>query len=406
MRVAYVLGTFPKLSETFILREVQELERQGVEVALFALERSADPLDADVAGYASRTVYRAAGGIRGRGTREACCSAKGLVRCSRHAWRVVGGTFPDVFRAAKCLRAVSTSRRFAIQAENAGIERVHAHFAGMPALLGLVMADLLGVPFSFSAHANDVFVRPELLDWKAASADLILTCNRAAHEVLQERVAPADRPKVHLIHHGLPLQDYPFAPELPVSGPPLIVSVGRLEEKKGYPDLLHALKLLVAENIDLKMEVFGDGAERKALERLSGELGLASRVGFRGARPHSEVMERLRDARIFALASKPTPAGDRDGIPNVLLEAAALGVPIVTTSAGSIPEFIGHERNGLLSPPGQPHELAANLRRALADGELCERLRLQARKDVEDGFDLRRNVAAIQALFEAAARRE
>lgn len=406
MRVAYVLGTFPKLSETFILREIQEMERQGVAVELFALGASEEPLDKDVASYADRTTYRA--GARCGACRIAECvrSVACLARDPSRGWRAFREGRPNPLRAMRCLRGVADGRAFAAGAQGRGIKRVHAHFAGMPALVGLVMADMLDVPFSFSAHANDVFLGTEALDWKADAADLILTCNESARDELLGKLSPANRPKVQLVHHGLPLEEYPFLDERPVCDPPRIVSVGRLEEKKGHSDLLRSAKILADEGVEFSLEIIGDGTERDALERLRGELGLESEVRFLGPQPHSVVIALIRGAALFALASKQTADGDRDGIPNVLLEAAALGTPILSTRSGSIPEFVRDEWVGILSPPGRPDEFAISLERALSDRGLCDRLRVNARREVETRYDLKANVAAIRSRFESPARAE
>jgi len=406
MRVAYVLGTFPKLSETFILREIQEMERQGVAVELFALARSDGPMDKDVASYADRTTYRAGAQCCACRIAECVRSVACLARDPGRGWRAIREGLPCPLQVMRCLRGVADGRAFAAGAAGKGIERVHAHFAGMPALVGLVMADVLRVPFSFSAHANDVFVGSEALAWKADAADLILTCNESARDELLGKLPPASRPKVQLVHHGLPLEEYPFLEERPAPDPPRIVSVGRLEEKKGYPDLLRSVKALADKGLEFSLEIIGDGAERNALERLCGELGIESRVHFLGAQPHSVVVERIRGAALFALASKQTAEGDRDGIPNVLLEAAALGTPILATRSGSIPEFVNDERVGILSPPGQPDEFAISLERALNDREMCDRLRVNARREVETNYDLRANVAAIRSQFESTSREE
>ena len=403
MQVAYILGTFPKLSETFILREIQELERQGTTVRLLALNRPEDAVDEELSPLVERTLYptRAIGIEALSGLRP--WPLRRFWRYRKQECRLFRDLFPNLPLATRRLRLLAIGRYFASRLRGEGVNRVHAHFAGAPALAGLVAAEILGVPFSFSAHANDVFVGPELVAWKAREADLIFTCNRAALEKLLALVGEEDRAKVHLIHHGIEVAEYGRASGPAASGPPLLLSVGRLEEKKGYDDLLAAAGVLRSAGVEFRLEIVGEGSQRRALEELCARLELTSVVQFAGACSHSQVKERLAGAAVFVLASKPTRQGDQDGIPNVLLEAAASGAPIAATTAGSIPEFITHESNGLLSEPGRPSELADNVRKLLVDGNLADALQAQARRDVEADFELCRNVAGIRALIESVS---
>ena len=388
MRIAYVLDTFPKLSETFILREIQELERQGHDLHFFALNRPAQQFDENVQAYEQRTFYRpsvfSTSFFRGRGSVLAAA----------------GEALPGKFSDLRSRYFANIARVFALEMSPLGIERIHSHFASLPALLGALAAECLDAKFSFSAHANDVFVNPELLDWKTARADLVLTCNRAAHEHLLDQLPPDSRSKVRLVHHGIDLSGRSFDEKEDVEKPRQILSVGRLEEKKGFDDLLRAAKLLHQDGAEFHLQVVGDGGLRNALEDLRSELGLDEQVEFLGALPNTEVWGLLERAHLFALASRQTADGDRDGIPNVLLEAAVAGVPIVATRAGSIPELLGDDENGLLAPPSQPDVLSQCLSRLMTDPDLRQRLRKSAYQKVQQEFNLQANVTAMTRLFE------
>ncbi|MBI2194027.1 MAG: glycosyltransferase [Planctomycetes bacterium] len=401
--MAYVLGAFPKLSETFIWREVRELERQGVEIVLFAVEASGDPVDADVREHAARTFYAPDALSPGFWTPDARYLWTRPRVSLRQQARLLREFFPRLDRFLKYGWWDNMARSFAREMERQRVDLIHAHFAGLPTFFGLVAAELIDAPFSFSAHARDIFVHPELMEWKAERAGLIVACSRTGRDRLFQLLPLRFHSKVQLVAHGVSLGQRPTPRQSVQQGPPLVLSVGRLEEKKGFPDLLQAFKELGQAGMDARLTIIGDGPEAAALVRMRGELGLESRVEMLGARPHSEVEERLRSAQVLVLASREASDGDRDGIPNVLLEAAAAGVPVAATSAGGIPEFIQHEVTGLLSPPGRPSDLAANVRNLLSDGVLAQRLAHAAREEVERGYDLAANTAVLRGLFERLA---
>lgn len=403
MRIAYVLGTFPKLSETFILREIEELERQGVEIHQFALERPEEILDERGSTLAARTWYAPTVTMPDFWLADSYYFITQFRLSMSQLGRLSRDVFPNFLRGVKHLYWNSVARALAREMQRRQIQVVHAHFAGLPAFAGLIAAELVGAKFSFSGHAQDIFVRPELLQWKAETAGLIVACSEAGRHRLLELLPLALHPRVHLVHHGVARGEGLPKRAAVEGGPPCILSVGRLEEKKGFPDLLMAAKDLKERGVEFRLEIIGEGSKRAELVQQSEKMGLRGRVEFLGARPNAEVVNRMRAARIFALASRQTLKGDRDGIPNVLLEAAAAGVPIVATSTGGIPELIRHEVSGMLSKPGNPDELADNIRRVLEDESLQERLRDGARQEIERAFDLSSNVATLRGLFERLA---
>jgi glycosyltransferase involved in cell wall biosynthesis len=246
---------------------------------------------------------------------------------------------------------------------------IHAHFAHDPALIGLFSHWLTGVPFSFTAHARDIYQIPDsALLGRAREASTIVTCCQANVEHIEGVLAGAG-PPVELIYHGLDLEMFRPAPRRGECTVPLVVSVGRLVEKKGFDDLLRACALVAATGRRFTCDIYGDGPCRGELEALRDGLGLRAIVRFCGLRTQVDLVPVYQHADVFALTPRVTDDGDRDGVPNVLLEAMACGTPIVSTDVGGISELVGDGTNGLMAPERDPNAIAACLEDLLDDPE-------------------------------------
>jgi glycosyltransferase involved in cell wall biosynthesis len=206
----------------------------------------------------------------------------------------------------------------------------------------------------------------------------------------------ASEGKVRCIYHGLDMSEY--APgRAPRRDRPLLLAVGQLKPKKGFHHLLDACRILLERGSSFDCEIVGDGSLRAELAARIGELGLRSRVRLLGALPHEAVVKKYREATVFALPCVTGPDGDRDGIPNVILEAMAMGVPVVSTRHSGIPEAVEDGRTGLLVPPGDPQEIATAIERLLGDPVLRERLGSRGRERVRKVFDIDANARALLA---------
>jgi glycosyltransferase involved in cell wall biosynthesis len=215
-------------------------------------------------------------------------------------------------------------------------------------------------------------------------------------------VPPESLPALEVVHHGVDLDR--FAPRPPVAaddaaGRPLITTVGRLVEKKGFDDLLRALALLAGRGAGFTCRVYGDGPLRDELTRLRDDLGLGDRVELVGARSGDEVVAALGRTDVFALTPRVTDDGDRDGIPNVLVEAMACALPVVTTDVGGVPELVDDGATGLVVPSGSPERVADALAALLASAELRRRLGAAARRRVEDDYDVDAAAGRLRGLY-------
>lgn len=398
--LVYALGEFPSVSETFILREMTALEAMGFRLLPLSMQPAPEgPVHAEAEGLAQRTLYRPRpfgaaswlGLLRTALQRPlGLCSAVVLVL--RHM--VV---YPRAAR--ELVSALMAASYFASVSPRRWVRHVHCHFASYPTTVGLMLAELCGTGLSFSCHARDILVEePVLLPQKLREADFVAVCTRTGLERLQRNHSLTSREKLRLIHHGLdwePLSRLPRV-QYPV---PLILAVGRLVEKKGFPFLLQAAAILAGRSLQFELVVAGDGPQRDELERLAGGLGLRERVVFAGALSQEELAHVYRRADVLCVPSIVAADGDRDGLPNVILEAMAYGVPVVGSNLPGIAEAVVSDETGLLVAPGSPTELAGAIERIIGDSALRERVTRNAREKVAREFDLRTNTAALARLF-------
>ncbi|GAB4178614.1 MAG: glycosyltransferase family 4 protein [Thalassobaculales bacterium] len=387
--VAFVLKGYPRLSETFIAEEVRALERRGLDIRIIALRRPTDrtthPVHAEIRApvhYLPEYLYQEPGRLW-RGWR----AARRLpgYAAARRQW------LADLARDPTPNRGRRWGQALVLAAElPAGVAALHAHFAHTPASVARYAAMLRGLPFSLSAHAKDIWTTP---DWelaeKLAASRFAVTCTRAGAERL-EALAPG---RVDLVYHGLDLDRFPPPPPRAANPVPLLLTVARAVPKKGLDDLLAALALLPG---DWRFVHAGGGPALPALKRQAEALGIAGRVTWRGALAQPEVLALYRQADLFVLPSRVAADGDRDGLPNVLVEAQSQHLPVVSTAVSAIPELVIDGETGLLVPPRDPPALAAAIARLLADPELAGRLAAAGAARVRGSFS---HAAGIDRLL-------
>ena len=412
-RVAYVVRSWPRLSQTFVVGEVLALEKLGVELVLFSMtdpgERLVQPQVGQVRAAveyldaAPRRGSRLAGHARllisspGRYLRSLGVALVGSRLVAGYTTSTALGCFAQAVHVTGRLRAATRAGR--------PVRHLHAHFAHDPALIGLFTARLTGLPFSATAHARDLYqLGVPALAARARAAAALVVCCRANADYLQRVLPPALRRHVLVLHHGVDLEVFRPA-DRAARATPLIVSVGRLVEKKGFGDLLTACVALLDAGVAFRCVVYGDGPLREQLLAQRDRLGLADQVQFAGERLQRDLVPALQGADVFALTPFVTDDGDRDGVPNVLVEAMACGLPVVATAAGGVPELVRHGENGLLAEPHDVAAIARHLTTLLLDAPLRQRLGAAARCTVEVGYDVRAAAAELAALFAGTAER-
>lgn len=398
-KVAYVVAEFPSISETFILREMTALERQGVEIVLFALKRpSSSRTHPEAVPFRSRVHYRMGA------ARTLAAALPALARSPFRSLRLLGRMAwrgdPEERSRLKGLWNLATAAAFARAARREGVAHVHAHFAYVTADIGLLVARILGVPYSLSAHAWDIYTRKkEALAERVNAAAFTAVCTGHGRKRLKALFPDLPDARLILSRHGIFLDRYPAAKP----AEPLILGVGRLEPKKGFRHLVEACRILKEKRTAFRCMIVGGGSQRESLAGQIRDGGLASDVLLAGELSQDQLMELYARATILACPSVEGPDGDLDGLPNVLIEAMAARIPVVASTLSAIPEAVGDGFQGFLVPPGDAARLAERLEILLGDEALRRRMGEKGRETVERDFDISRNVKQLAGLFGGTA---
>ena len=398
MRIGYVVKRFPRYSETFVVTEVLAHEMAGWEVEIFSLRPPNDTHFQDLLARVRAPVrYLPSEGRRPADFWAALQEARQLMPAAWTALDAARGEAAGEVHQALVL-AVEVRRR--------GIQHLHAHFATSAATVTRLAARMAGVPFTFTAHAKDIYhenVRPDDLRRKLTEAAAVVTVSDFNLAYLRDAYGPAAA-GVRRIYNGLDLDRFPYLD--PGARPPRVVAVGRLVEKKGFDVLVEAAALLAGRGTSFAVDIIGGGELEEALARQVQERRLADRVRLLGPRPQAEMIRLVADAAAFAAPCVVGRDGNRDGLPTTLLEAMALGTPCVSTDVTGIPEVLRDGETGLVVPQGDPQALAAALARLLGSPELRVSLAQRARRRIEQDFDARANSARVrQVVSEVQARR-
>ncbi|MFY7962638.1 MAG: glycosyltransferase family 4 protein [Elsteraceae bacterium] len=367
MTVAFVVKGYPRLSETFVAQEIHGLERRGIDIALYSLrhptDKTAHPLIQEIRApvdYLPEYLHDAPGQVLAAWTRQ---RRRPGYPAARAAW------LRDLARD----RTRNRVRRFGqalVLADRLppSVTHLHAHFIHTPASVARYAATILGLPWTASAHARDIWTSPDWeLSEKLADCRWAVTCTRIGRDHLASLSPRPD--SVHLAYHGLDLGRFPPVDRAPPGDDSSLrlLSVCRLVEKKGVDDLIDALARLPA-SIDWRLTHIGGGPLKEAMAARAAAHGIAGRIEWRGAQAQGAVLAAYRAADLFVLASRIAGDGDRDGLPNVLMEAQSQGVACVATAVSAIPELIAPD-TGVLVRPADPVALADAIQALAEDPE-------------------------------------
>lgn len=398
-RLAYVLKRYPRLSETFILNEMLELQRQGIDITIIAMKDPGEAivhehvqalkapiyyfppkarLASEKLGVRSPTSFAGDASLLGPDARQG-----GWSRDDHTAW----------------LQAAM----FAPSLGSLGIDHIHAHFATSATTAALVLSAMTGIPCSFTAHAKDIYhesVNKTALAEKIQSARFVITVSDFNKEYLRGLLASEGKSgRIIRLYNGIDLDRFrPFEGD---KDPELLVGVGRLIQKKGFEYLIEACKILKEQGRRFRCVIIGEGDERVSLEKRIAQYSLRQEVSLLGPKTQAEVMRIVQAAAAFVLPCVVGDDGNRDGLPTVLLEAMALGVPVISTAVTGIPEIIENERTGLLVEEKNPHALAQAMHTLLDSPPLRKRLREAALQKVRMDFNLAVNVRTLTGYFQA-----
>jgi glycosyltransferase involved in cell wall biosynthesis len=397
-KVAYILSSFPLLSETFILQEILELERQGLQIHIFSCSKPSTSKGAEVVWNGQTAVtYISQHSKLILLINVIRYILKTPIRFMRMSIPMVGHC-----RLKSLIGSLVCATFVAAQLEHEDITHLHAHFATEATSVALFTHLLTGIPYSFTAHAYDIYLSSKTaLVYKMQMARFVVTGTAYNQRYLTELVDQDVGKRIHCIYSGLNFRAFPDHPsDAPLTqASSLILSVGRLIEKKGLLYLLYACRILADQGYKFTCYIVGDGPLRQALEQKIRELALCNQVDLLGGQTHKQVIEMYQKATIMALPCIISESGDRDGLPDVLLESLYMGVPVVSTPVSGIPELITSQINGLLVPPNDSAALASELARLLDDPSLRCRLAAAGRKTVLERFDIAHKAQCLIRLF-------
>ena len=400
--LAIVVKGYPRLSETFIAQEILGIQQAGIPYRIVSLRHPTDnkrhPINERIAGsvdYLPEYVYQ-----------EPMRVLRGWFKARKMPGyrRAVNVWWQDYRRDRTANRARRFAQAMVMAAELPDdITRIYAHFLHTPASVARYCAIMRGLPWSCSAHAKDIYTSQ---DWdmreKLRDMDWLVTCTKANVDYL--RTLAEDPTKVHLLYHGLDFSRFPEdLPERPLrdgsdpENPVVILSVGRLVGKKGYDDLLRALAKL-PDGLHWRFVHIGGGSGAK-YQQLARELGIADRCDWQGARDQKEVIAACQSSDLFVLASRIEKDGDRDGLPNVLMEAQLCGLSAVSTAISAIPELIEDGVNGKLVPERDPASLAVALEAMIVDPKLREEMGRKGNEIVRRDFSFYRGMKDLAERF-------
>ena len=399
-RLIFILKGYPRLSETFIAQEIRALEQRGFAIDIVSLRFPTDkhvhPVHREIVAkvsYLPEYLYQEP--LRVLRSLLVACRRAGFGRAFRQWIR-------DLLRDPTPNRARRFGQACVMVAElPRDATRLHAHFLHTPASATYYAHLITGMRWSCSAHAKDIWTSP---DWdkreKLATLDWLVTCTRDGYEHLREIAGPADKDKINLVYHGLDFARFPEPPRRArdPNAPFRILSVGRAVPKKGYSDLLQALALL-PKGADWRFHHIGGGPLLEDLKSLAETLQIAKYVTWQGSAPQEQVLEAYRAADIFVLASCIANDGDRDGLPNVLMEAQSQRLCVVATNLPGIAELVAPNETGLLVPPSAPENLSGALLRVMRDDELRTRLVEAGFQRVRREFSLERGIDDLERRF-------
>ncbi|MBO0797973.1 MAG: glycosyltransferase family 4 protein [Blastocatellia bacterium] len=430
-QIGYILKGYPRTSETFISNEIYFLESEGMKLSIFSLKKlQGQKLHGVVNKIKAPVTYLPEISPSEEGSLGDWLWKNGSNFAASH-WKLFlarpisylrtlyeavslslqhrsGGSifsapnrtfFKEFFQAGYIALKVLESGR---------IRHLHAHFCHTAATVAMLAGRLAGVPFSFTAHAKDIYrsdMNPgDLLQVKLRRAQFVVTCTKANWNYLK-RFSPEEK-RLYNIYHGLDVSL--FAPSQKIATgleqvrPPLILSVGRFVEKKGFIYLVDACRLLKDKGLKFKCLIVGEGEEKERIARFIERFKMGHFVDIKQPVTQEELRQIYRQATLFALPCQVVENGDRDGIPNVLVEAMAMELPVVSTGISGIPELIENRMNGLLVPEKDVPALAQAIEDLLENPGLRRNLGLAARSTVCWYFDARENIMTLKNLFQSS----
>ncbi len=399
MKLAYLTNYFPSLTETFIYREVLELKRRGYSINVYSLRKpNRSDISQEAVGLYDTTRYLLPVDV----LYLFKCHLKFLLGSPQlyvmTLWKMLTGTHKNTKGRLRSLMHFGEGVVLADVMLRDGVSHIHSHYASQSTSVARVIHLLTNLPYSFTGHAHDIWHDQLLLPEKLIEAKFVVTCSKFGRQWLLKQSNHDVSAKVHVVYHGLDTRKF-TPPENEDRKNNLILSVGSLGETKGYPDLIRACAILRDKNFEFDCVIVGEGPMRSELEDLVASCQLEDRVSLIGALSQEEIISRYQSAWVFALPCVTVDDGRQDGLPNVLMEAMASGLPIITTKCTAQTELIENDKDGILITPHSPEELANAIKMLCEDAGMRNKIIVEARRRIEYCFDSRQTVEPLLDLF-------
>lgn len=392
-RMAYVVKVYPRFSQTFVVNEILAHEAAERQLDIYSMRLSDDTRFHESLARVHSKVHQI--------KRPTAKAADFLAKVHETAqqlpavWQVLADN-PEVIPSD-----MYQAMELALNIHRKGIGHLHAHFGTIATTTSRLAALMAGITYSFTAHAKDIFhesVDENVLRRKLEDAAAVVTVSNYNINFLKSKYGEAADRVVH-INNGLPLEEFPF--KAPLDREPLILAVGRLVEKKGFAELIQACGLLKSRGRQFRCEIAGGGVLNAELRQLIEQLDLSGQVVMLGPQPQGEIRRKLHQAAILAAPCVVAADQDRDGLPTILLEAMAMGTPCISTDVTGIPEVLHDGKTGLFAAQGDVQGLADACEKLLDDESLGVQLAQNARRQIEDHFDITNNAASIRQLIDS-----
>jgi glycosyltransferase involved in cell wall biosynthesis len=394
MTIAYIVGEFPSYSEYFILNEIKELQKKGFKIVILAIKKGSG-VGSDALGAGDDVIYDTRFFSR----------AKWVAHV--YAYRTIKKRYVQLLtgalQSARTGKHFSTAVYFFYRLKDTPVDQIHAHFLSLPAAIASLLSKLLNITFSGSAHANDIFTTPKAdLISRIGQATFIVTCTQFNAAYLKKIAGEKKGARIYQIYHGIDLLHWPKRKTAIKEGGGSaihLLTIARLVEKKGIIYLLAAVDLLTKQGYTITCTIIGDGPLLPYYKKYIHDHRLNKIVHLLGALPQEAVQPFYNKADLFVLPCIQAKNGDRDGLPNVLVEALAVGVPVITTRLSAIPELIEHEMTGLLVREKDAQGIAAAIVRLKKDTTLYSAIIQNGWTKVQ-AFNIEYSTNQLSDLFE------
>ncbi|MBC7878296.1 MAG: glycosyltransferase [Anaerolineales bacterium] len=393
-KIAYILSRFPTVSETFILYEIVELCKLGVDVHIFPLIHQKETvLHAEVEVLSPKVYYpeHFSRSILKDHLFWLLKNPRGYVQTILHVITKNMASFKFLSRAViVMLLAAPTARKI----EELGIDHIHAHAATHSTLMAYILSSLTGISYSFTAHSSDIYFNQTMLHEKIRHSSFVATISKYNQSFLQRLYPDIPIEKIKVIHCGIDPAKFQNKPPQRLTGPFNIICVGRLEKIKGHKYLIEALAQLKEHNIDFVCQLVGDGELRAEIQKQIYRLNLEQNVILLGFQPHEKVIELVSQADVLVLPSLS------EGIPVAAMEGMASGVAVIATAVTGVSELVEDSITGLLVPSQNSTALTEAIVEMYKSPEFRQKLGNAGQKRVFEEFNLQHCVAKLYDVFQ------